>query len=344
MSRVLPAAAKIAGLEVYVPPGRLDTEQLEHKLSTSSPGFRVPKGMISRLTGIRTRSVMAEIEQASDLAAIAAVKLLANNGLEAADVDLLIFASASQDMVEPATGHIVAAKLGLACPVMDVKNACNSILNGLEVAEALIRTGRYRRILLASGESPSRAVRWEVPDSQTFASAFPGYTMSDAGCALLLEPANPDDTCGPGILGLGFAAKSSHWEVGTLATGGSVSPRDPEATYFTMDGEKLKDAFLDLGRGILDETLDGLGLTWSDFAVVCVHQVSAPYRDIFARGAGVPENRLVRTVEEFGNMASVSLPLQLKMAQDLGRCGSGDLVALVGLAGGVSLGIAVVRL
>ncbi|WP_247046524.1 3-oxoacyl-ACP synthase III family protein [Arthrobacter rhizosphaerae] len=344
MSRVLPAAAKISGLEVYVPPGRLDTEQVEHKLSTSSPGFRVPKGMISRLTGIRTRSVMAETEQASDLAAIAAVKLLANNGLEPDDVDLLIFASASQDMVEPATGHIVAAKLGLACPVMDVKNACNSVLNGLEVAEALIRTGRYRRILLASGESPSRAVRWAVPDPQTFASAFPGYTMSDAGCALLLEPANPDDNSGAGILGLGFAAKSSHWEVGTLATGGSVSPRDPEATYFTMDGEKLKDAFLDLGKGILDETLDDLGLTWSDFAVVCVHQVSAPYRDIFARGAGVPQDRLVRTVEEFGNMASVSLPLQLKMAQDLGRCGSGDLVALVGLAGGVSLGIAVVRL
>jgi 3-oxoacyl-[acyl-carrier-protein] synthase-3 len=344
MSRVTPTAAKISGLEVHVPPGRLDTEQLERKLAASSPEFRVPKGMISRLTGIRTRSVMAETEQASDLAAAAAVKLLANNGLEPADVDLLIFASASQDMVEPATGHMVAAKLGLTCPVMDVKNACNSLLNGLEVADALIRTGRYRRILLSSGESPSRAVRWAVPDSQTFSSAFPGYTMSDAGCALLLEPADSSDALGAGILDLGFAAKSSHWGVGTLATGGSVSPRDPEATYFNMDGEKLKDAFLDLGREILDQTLDGLGLNWSDFAVVCVHQVSAPYRDIFARRAGVPQEKLVRTVEEFGNMASVSLPLQLKMAQDLGRCGTGDLVALVGLAGGVSLGIAVVRL
>jgi 3-oxoacyl-[acyl-carrier-protein] synthase-3 len=111
-----------------------------------------------------------------------------------------------------------------------------------------------------------------------------------------------------------------------------------------MDGEKLKDAFLDLGRGILDETLAGLGLDWSEFAVVCVHQVSAPYRDVFARGAGVPQDKLVKSVEEFGNMASVSLALQLKLAQDLGRCGPGDLVALVGLAGGVSLGIAVVRL
>jgi 3-oxoacyl-[acyl-carrier-protein] synthase-3 len=168
--------------------------------------------------------------------------------------------------------------------------------------------------------------------------------MSDAGCALLLEPADPADDAGARVLGMGFTAKSSHWAVGTLATGGSVAPRDLEATYFNMDGEKLKDAFLDLGRGILDETLERVGLAWTDFAVVCVHQVSAPYRDIFARGAGVPQDKLVRTVEEYGNMASVSLPLQLKVAQDLGRCGPGDLVALVGLAGGVSLGIAVVRL
>jgi 3-oxoacyl-[acyl-carrier-protein] synthase III len=270
MNHAFPGAARIAGLEVYVPPGRLGTEQLERQLAASSPGFRVPKGLISRLTGIRTRSVMAETEQASDLAAVAAAKLLAGSGLQPSDVDLLIFASASQDMVEPATGHMVAAKLGMDCPVMDVKNACNSLLNGLEVADALIGTGRYRRVLLASGESPSRAVRWSVPDQETFAAAFPGYTMSDAGCALLLEPADADDDSGSRVLGLGFSAKSSHWAVGTLATGGSVAPRDPEATYFNMDGEKL---LLDLGRGILDETLAGLGLTWSDFAVVCVHQV-----------------------------------------------------------------------
>ena len=111
-----------------------------------------------------------------------------------------------------------------------------------------------------------------------------------------------------------------------------------------MDGEKLKDAFVDLGCDVLDETLARLALRWTDFAVVCVHQVSAPYREIFAERAGVPRELLVPTVEDFGNLASVSLPLQLKLAVDTGRCGPGDLVALVGLAGGVSLGMAVVRL
>jgi 3-oxoacyl-[acyl-carrier-protein] synthase-3 len=343
--------SRIAGLEVYVPPARMHTDAVEQRIAKSSPGFRVPKGLISRVTGIRSRSVMAESEQASDLAVNAAAKVLASCGLQAPEVDLLVFASASQDMVEPATAHITAAKLGLGCPVMDVKNACNSFLNGLEVADSLIASGRYGRVLVVTGESPSRAVRWSVPDFATFASSFPGYTMSDGGAAVLLEaPADAapglQDRCSSqeGILAMAFTAKSNHWSVGTLAAGGSAFPRDPEASYFSMDGEKLKDAFLDLGCDVLKDTLDALGLGWADLRVVCVHQVSAPYREIFAERAGVPRDLLVPSVEEFGNLASVSLPLQLKLAMDSGRCGPGDLVALVGLAGGVSLGIAVVRL
>lgn len=351
MHTVMSGRSRIAGLEVYVPPARLDTDAVEQRISELSPGFRVPKGLIARVTGIRSRSVMADSEQASDLAVNAAAKVLASCGLQAPDVDLLVFASASQDMVEPATAHIVAAKLGLSCPVMDVKNACNSFLNGLEVADSLISTRRYGRVLVVTGESPSRAVRWSVPDFTTFASSFPGYTMSDGGAAVLLE-ASADAVAGSagasraaeGILAMAFTAKSNHWPVGTLAAGGSAFPRDPEASYFSMDGEKLKDAFLDLGCDVLGETLDALELGWADFSVVCVHQVSAPYREIFAERAGVPRELLVPSVEDFGNLASVSLPLQLKLAVDGGRCGPGDLVALVGLAGGVSLGIAVVRL
>src|SRR5699024_9566564 len=129
--------------------------------------------------------VLPDGEDASDLAVAAARTLLAEHPGTA--IDLLIFASASQDMVEPATSHIVAHKLGLdSVPVMDVKNACNSVLNGIEVAEALVATGRYRTVLVASGEAPSRAVRHDVPDRATYALSAPGYTMSDAGAAVLV--------------------------------------------------------------------------------------------------------------------------------------------------------------
>lgn len=325
---------RLAGVAVHLPELQVSTEEVERRVGPFTP----PAGLIRRLTGIGSRHVMRDDEQASDLAVAAARKLLADAGTEPGDVDLLLFASASQDMVEPATAHIVAAKLELRCPVMDVKNACNSVLNAIEVADALISAGRYRTVLIASGESPSRAVRWEVGGLREFLRAFPGYTLSDAGAAVLLTEGET------GIVGCGFTADSTQWDVGTLPGGGSRHPRDPEHTYFDLDGARLKNAFLGLGSGILDATLDRLGLTWDDFAVIGVHQVSLPYLDVFADRVGVPKDKLVITLPEHGNVASASLPLQLVTAQRMGRCGPGDLVALVGLAGGVSLGLVVVRL
>ncbi|HXV91851.1 MAG TPA: ketoacyl-ACP synthase III [Pseudonocardia sp.] len=330
-------AARLAGVAVHLPERRLTSAEVEALIGPYTP----PPGLLHRLTGIESRHVMDDHEQASDLAVAAARKLLAETGTAAGEVDLLLFASASQDLVEPATAHIVAAKLGLSCPVMDVKNACNSVLNGIEVADALVATGRYRTVLVACGEAPSRAVRRRVCTLAEYLRAFPGYTLSDAGAALLLTAGAP---AGTGVLGCGFTADSAAWDVGVLAGGGSMHPRDPEHTYFAMDGARLKDAFLGLGRGVLDETLERLGLRWTDFAVVAVHQVSLPYLEVFTAHAGVPADKLVVTVREHGNAASASLPLQLATARALGRCGPGDLVALVGLAGGVSLGIVVVRL
>ncbi len=111
--------------------------------------------------------------QASDVAAAAARKLLADTGTDPGDIDLLLFAAASQDMIEPATSHMTADRLGLRCPAFDVKNACNSVLNALETAHALVAQGSYRRILIACGESPSRAVRWSVPDLRAYLTSIP---------------------------------------------------------------------------------------------------------------------------------------------------------------------------
>jgi 3-oxoacyl-[acyl-carrier-protein] synthase III len=330
--------ARLAGLAVHLPERRVSTLEVEDRLAGA--GFAPPRGLIGRLTGIGNRHVMPDDWQASDLAVAAARKLIANVGVSVGEVELLIFASASQDMVEPATGHIVAAKLGLHCPVLDVKNACNSVLNGLELADALICAGRYARVLVVSGESPSRAVRWEVSGLRQFLASLPGYTLSDAGAALLLEASVGASR----VLGAGFTARSDVWSVGTLPAGGSAHPRDPDAGYFRMDGRRLKEAFLALGPEVLDGTLARLGLCWADFAFVGLHQVSLPYLETLRATLGIPASALVLTVGEHGNAASCSLPLQLERAVQSGRCGPGDLVALVGLAGGISLGIVVIRL
>ncbi|WP_283138356.1 3-oxoacyl-ACP synthase III family protein [Rhizohabitans arisaemae] len=324
--------ARIAGVAAYLPEDILTSAEAERRIARESGGFTPHTGIIERITGIRRRHVARDDQQASDLAAEACRRVLAGRGLGPAEVDLLIFASASQDMVEPATAHIVAAKLGLTCPVFDVKNACNSFLNGMQVAEGLI--GQYPRVLVCSGEIPSRAVRWSVRDRETFVHSFAGYTLSDGGAAMVLEAARTG-----GIFHRAFTADSTAWDVGTLPGGGSAHPRDPEYSYFRGDGRKLKEALELVGPDLFLDALKETGLTWEDFAVVAVHQVAMPYLGVVTQTLGVPGDRLVLTLPDSGNCASVTLPLQLARAIDAGRLRPGDRVALLGLAGGVSLGV-----
>jgi acyl-CoA:acyl-CoA alkyltransferase len=327
-------AARIAGVATVLPERRLTSREVEQRVRRESAGFAPRPGIVEAMTGIRARTVADPGVQASDLAVAAAAKLLADTGIDAADLDLVVFASASQDMAEPATAHMVCAKLGARCPTFDVKNACNSLLNGIQVAEALIATGQHERVLVATGETPSRAIRWRVRDFAQFVEAFPGYTLADAGAAVLLERAATG-----GIFHRSFVADSTRWAAGTLPGGGSAHPRDEDATYFRMDGPALRRAFEALGRGPLDAALAATGTTWDDFAVVCVHQVSVPYLHRFTEGSGIPAQRLVVTLPEHGNLASASLPFGLATALEQGRAGPGDRVALIGLAGGVSLGV-----
>ncbi|MET8142606.1 ketoacyl-ACP synthase III [Sphaerisporangium sp. NPDC005288] len=312
--------ARISGVATHLPEHTMTSDEVEARIQ----GYAPHRGVIERMTGVVRRHVASDDQQASDLA-VAAARLLDHR-----DADLLIFASASQDMVEPATAHIVAAKLGLSCPVFDVKNACNSLLNGLQVAEALIRTGAHRKVLVCTGEMPSRAVRWRVEGRAQFVDAFAGYTLSDAGAAVLVT-ADADR----GIFYRDFSADSRAWAIGTLPGGGSAHPRDPEYSYFRGDGRRLKEAFELVGPDIFLDALKRTGLTWEDFSLVAVHQVALPYLAVLTQALGIPEDRLAVTLPEHGNCASATLPLQLCAA----GARPGDRVALLGLGGGVSLGV-----
>jgi acyl-CoA:acyl-CoA alkyltransferase len=312
--------ARITGVATYLPERTMSSADVERRIE----GYVPYGGVVERLTGIRRRHVARDDQQASDLAAEAA------RGLDHSGVDLLVFASASQDMVEPATAHIVAAKLGLSCPVFDIKNACNSMLNGIQIAEALILSGAHRKVLVCSGEIPSRAIRWRVRDRAQFVDSFAGYTMSDTGAAVMVAA-----DMERGIFYRDFAADSTAWAIGTLPGGGSAHPRDPEYSYFRGDGRRLKEAFEMIGPDIFLNALKRTGLTWDDFAIVAVHQVALPYLRFLAQVLGIPADRLVVSLPEHGNCASTTLPLQLA----LGGWRPGDRVALLGLGGGISTGV-----
>jgi 3-oxoacyl-[acyl-carrier-protein] synthase III len=337
------ASAKIASLGVYLPESMRTTKQTELDLREQNPKLKLATGLIHRLTGVDAVHLRPDGWQTSDLAVAAAKIALAESP---GAPDLLIFASASQDLIEPATSHIVAAKLGFESPVMDVKNACNSVINAMQVGEALIASGQYRRVLIASGEQPSHGVRWKLKDHEQFIRSFPGYTMSDGGAAVILEATDPaaTDGRGPGILDSSFVAVSKHWGIGTLPTGGSMNPRSMDHAYFDMDGSGLQQAFLELGPAPVLDLLEKNGLVWDDFDLVAIHQVALPYLPPIFERLGVADDKSVITIADHGNLASVTLPLQLVRAREARMVGPGSLVLLIGLAGGISLGLMVVRL
>jgi 3-oxoacyl-[acyl-carrier-protein] synthase-3 len=173
-------------------------------------------------------------------------------------------------------------------------------------------------------------VRWRIRDRAQFVNSFAGYTLSDAGAAVLVVADQHR-----GIFYRDFSADSKAWAIGTLPGGGSAHPRDPEYSYFHGDGRRLKESFELIGPDIFLNALKRTGLTWEDFAVVAVHQVALPYLDLLTRTLGIPRDRLVVSLPEHGNCASASLPLQLSLA----HCRTGDRVALLGLGGGVSMGV-----
>jgi len=323
----------IAGLAYATPERRVSTDEVEDRIRSESGRLPVPPGALKAVSGIGHRYMVGPTEYSSTLAIQAGCRALEDAGLSPSDIDLLIFASASQDQIEPATAHIVAAAMGVHAPAFDVKNACNSFIDGMRVAEAMIETGQARHVLVVSGETPTLATRWKVGSIRELRRSFIGYTMGDLGAAMVLSPA--DD--GRGIFYRRFWSGSQHWEIMELPGGGSRHPRGEEYAYAQGDGNRLRDAFMGLDPDIVLSVFSETGTTWADFALVCAHQVTMPFVDDLVRKLGIPRELLELTIGDFGNVSSGSIPLMLARARDAGRVAPGDRVLCIGLGAGISV-------
>jgi 3-oxoacyl-[acyl-carrier-protein] synthase-3 len=273
-------------------------------------------------------------EFASTLAVSAGRSALVDAGLDPADIDLMIFASASQDLVEPATAHIVADALGIrGRTVFDVKNACNSFVDGLRVAEALIETGRATRALIVTGETPTLAARYDVRTVREFRRGFLGYTVGDVGGAVVLEPSDDDR----GIFHRDSWSASEHWTVSGVPGGGSRHPRGDEFTYAEGDGARLRTIIRSFDRDLFHRVFRETGTTASDYRTFIIHQVTRSLTDEVIEDLGIPPDRVEWTIEDFGNVASGTFPLALRRAVDAGRMQQGDRGIFLGLGAGISI-------
>jgi 3-oxoacyl-[acyl-carrier-protein] synthase-3 len=327
---------RIAASAAAIPPQIVSSREVVQRVKAASPlRLPLPDTLLEMTTGIKERRYIAEHLNASDLAVEAAQKALEAAGWSGDELDLVLWASASQDVSEPATSHIVQKKLGIAKAAMDIKNACNSFINGLQVAEALLRVGQYRKALVVVGETPSRFIRWDMQNRAALVEHLAGFTFGDGGAAFLLEAHEGSG----GIFFCKFNSIPEYWDIGGVFAGGSMYTRDLEYSYFRGDASRLNEVFDLVGPELLLQSLEETGLSLDDFARVVLHQVTIPYLNIFLKKTCIPREKIILTLPQYGNMAAASMPVGFAQAVANGEIKRGDKVLFLGIAGGLSLGV-----
>ena len=310
---------------------------VEARVRDRSDGFRLPRGVVQLASGVAERRYAAEGVNSSDLAVYAAIRALQAAERDPREIDLLIFASASHDVAEPATANIVQAELGCdRAAVLDVKNACNSFLNGLDVAHSFIETGRATRVLIAAGERLSPTIKWDLGDSDELATRLAALTLGDAGAAMVVEASTHSER---GLLPGVFESDGRFWHLSTVLGGGSRFGGVPEQMYFVCESSELQKLAVNRLPSIINDTLIKLDWSLEDIALVVPHQVSAAVIDRLCTLMSYPRERCMMTLQRLGNTAAASIPVALDIAIEEGRVQQGDKILLVGGAAGFSAGV-----
>ncbi|WP_298437048.1 beta-ketoacyl-ACP synthase III [Ottowia sp.] len=320
---------RITGTGSYLPPRRVTNQELVADLA--SRGIESSHEWIVERTGIHARHFAAPDVAASDLAVPAARAAIEAAGLQPADIDLLIVATSTPDMVFPATAAIVQHKLGMAgCPVFDMQAVCSGFIYGLTVADAMIRAGNARRALVIGAEVFSRLLDF---NDRTTCVLF-----GDGAGAVVLEASEE-----PGILATDLHADGKH--VGILCVPGHVSGGqvlgDP---LLRMDGQ----AVFKLAVGVLEKSaravLEKAGMQETDIDWLIPHQANIRIMQGTARKLHLPPEKLVVTVHDHGNTSAASIPLALDHAVRTGQVKPGQTLLLEGVGGGFTWGAVLLKM
>jgi len=321
--------SRITGTGSYLPPRRLTNSDLAAELATQ--GVETSDDWIVERTGIRARHFAAPEVCSSDLGLEAARRALQAAGLQAKDIDLIIVATSTPDMVFPSTACILQDKLGAnGCPAFDVQAVCSGFIYALSIADAMIKTGAAKKALVIGAEVFSRIL--DFKDRTTC------VLFGDGAGAVVLEAS---DT--PGILASDLRADGKH--VGILCVPGHVSGGNVlGAPLLQMDGP----AVFKLAVGVLDEAaravLAKAGKTAADIDWLIPHQANIRIMQSSARKLKLSMDKVVVTVDQHGNTSAASIPLALDAAVRSGKVKAGELLLLEAVGGGFTWGAVLLNL
>ena len=321
--------SRITGTGSHLPPRRLTNADLVADLAAQ--GIETSDEWIVSRTGIRARHFAAPDVACSDMALDASRHALKAAGLEASDIDLIIVATSTPDMVFPSTACILQNKLGAAgCPAFDIQAVCSGFVYALTVADAMIRAGTAQRALVVGSEIFSRLLDF---NDRTTCVLF-----GDGAGAVVLEASDA-----PGILSSDLHADGRH--VGILCVPGHVAGGQVSGLpLLTMDGP----AVFKLAVGVLESAaraaLDKAGLSEADIDWLIPHQANIRIMQGTARKLKLSMDKMVVTVGQHGNTSAASIPLALDHAVRSGQVKQGETVLLEGVGGGFTWGAVLLKM
>ena len=315
--------SRIVGTGGYLPEKVLSNRDLELAVDTTDE-------WIFTRTGIRQRHIAADGETTSDLALEASRSALQTAGIAAGDLDLIVVATTTPDMVFPSTACLLQAKLGVRnCPAFDVQAVCSGFVYGLSTADSFMRSGQYRNALVVGAEIYSRILDWS--DRSTC------VLFGDGAGAVVLRR---DST--PGIMSSHLHADGSYanqLSVPGTVSGGKVSGRP----LLQMDGGGVFKFAVKALDDLVEETLAANGMQKSEIDWLVPHQANIRIIQASAKKLGLSMEKVVVTVDRHANTSAASIPLALDEAVRDGRIRAGQHVLMEAVGGGFTWGAALVK-
>ncbi|MGB0452187.1 MAG: 3-oxoacyl-ACP synthase III family protein [Bacteriovoracaceae bacterium] len=328
-------ATRFAGIGSYVPPKVVTNHDLEGLMDTSDE-------WIQQRTGIQSRHWVDSKTATSDLALEASKKALDSAGIEAKDLDMIIFATLSPDHDFPGSGCFLQAKLGIPeIPALDIRQQCSGFVYGLSVADQFLSTGKYKRILLVGAEIHSKGL------DKTTRGRDVSVLFGDGAGAVVLESVEAKDD-GPKVYTTDIHADGSYAkELWLPAAGSAFENRIDENMlkeglhYPQMNGKTVFVHAVKRMCESLTHSMKETGLSIADIDVFLFHQANLRINSKVAEAIGIPEEKVFNTIQKFGNTTAATIPLGMDKAIEAGVLKRGMTVGSAAFGSGFTWGSAI---
>lgn len=325
--------SKIIGTGSYLPERRVTNADLTAQLAAK--GIETSDEWISSRSGISARHYAAVGQNSSDLGVEAAKRALEMAGKSPLDVDMVIVASSTPDFQGsfPSTACIVQRKLGMAnnSAAFDVQAVCSGFVYAVATADAFIKAGMHKTVLVIGAEVFSRILNFE---DRTTCVLF-----GDGAGAVVMTASSE-----PGILATRLHADGTHADILSIPGHPEGGPTAANAGFLHMDGQAVFKLAVTVLEEVAGEVLDAAGMSAADVDWLVPHQANIRIMKSTAKKLGLPLDRMVVTVDEHGNTSAASIPLALDIAVRDGRVKPGDNILMEGVGGGFTWGAIVARM